>query len=283
MKTLSKVEKIIYGIVFAIFVLYSMYLLLPFAFAINSSLREDGRSFNMNMIEIANPPYFSNYVQAFKQLKIGKVGFFAMLTNSVVYSVGATFLSIMSSTFLAYAVSRYNFMLKKFLYSLALFIMMIPIYGSMPAYYRLLQNLNLINSWGYLVSCCGAFGYNFIIIHSFFQSISKEYSEAAFIDGAGHYRVFLQIMLPMALPSIMAIVVTTFIGYWNDYQTPLLYFKKMPTLSSGLWLYENEAKYKANEPVYLAGVMISLVPIITLFLAFQNTIMQKVYAGGLKG
>ena len=90
-------------------------------------------------------------------------------------------------------------------------------------------------------------------------------------------------MLPMAIPSIMAIVVTSFIGNWNDYMTPLLYFKSMPTLSSGLWRYEQESRYNANEPVFLAGVVISLIPVVTLFIAFQNTIMQKVYAGGLKG
>ncbi len=279
----TKSEKIVFGIVFGIFVLYAVYLVIPFVFALNSSLRESGEAFNLDMVKLAVPPYFDNYIKAFNELKVGKIGFMEMVFNSVFYATGATFMSIMSSTFLAYAVSKYDFKLKNFLYSLALFVMIIPIYGSMPATYRLLKNLNFIDSWGYLFSCCGAFGFNFIVIYSFFQSISKDYSEAAFIDGAGHVRVLFQIMLPMAIPSIMAIVITSFIGNWNDYMTPLLYFKSMPTLSSGLWRYEQESRYNANEPVFLAGVVISLIPVVTLFIAFQNTIMQKVYAGGLKG
>ena len=276
-------ENVAFGIVFAIFVFYTIYLLIPFAFAINSSLRGSGQEFNLNMVKLAVPPHFDNYLKAFRELKVGKIGFWKMVTNSVVYSAGSTFMGIMSSTFLAYAVSKYNFKLKNFLYSLALFVMIIPIYGSMPATFRLLKTLNLIDSWAFLLSCAGAFGFNFIVIYSFFQSISRDYSEAAFIDGAGHFRVLFQIMLPMAIPSIMAIVITTFIGNWNDYMTPLLYFKSMPTLSSGLWRYEQESRYKANEPVFLAGVVWSLIPVITLFLVFQNTIMQRVYAGGLKG
>ena len=276
-------ENVAFGIVFAIFVFYTIYLLIPFAFAINSSLRGSGQEFNLNMVKLAVPPHFDNYLKAFRELKVGKIGFWQMVTNSVVYSAGSTFMGIMSSTFLAYAVSKYNFKLKNFLYSLALFVMIIPIYGSMPATFRLLKTLNLIDSWAFLLSCAGAFGFNFIVIYSFFQSISRDYSEAAFIDGAGHFRVLFQIMLPMAIPSIMAIVITTFIGNWNDYMTPLLYFKSMPTLSSGLWRYEQESRYKANEPVFLAGVVWSLIPVVTLFLVFQNTIMQRVYAGGLKG
>lgn len=291
-KTLG--EKITFIVVFVIFVAYAIYLLFPFAFAINSSLRSGGfdvdgfpttpsREFMDNMLIFAWPPNFNNYIEAFSELKVGKIGFVEMLINSVVYAGGATFMGIMSSTFLAYAVSRYNFKIKNFLYGLALFTMIIPIYGSAPANYRLLTQLGLTNNWGYLLCTAGGFGFNFLIIYSFFQAISKEYMEAAFIDGATHYGVFFKIMLPMAIPSITAIVITAFIGAWNDYMTPLLYFKKLSTLSAGLYLYKNESMYAANDVAYLAGVIISMIPVVVIFIAFQNTVMEKVYAGGLKG
>jgi len=283
MLKLTKGEKAIYIAVFVIFVLYSLYIVLPLAFCFNGSLKASGAEFMKNMISIPKKPKFENYWTALNTLELNRNSFFEMTLNSVLFAGGTTFFGIMSSTFLAYAISKYDFKLKNFLYSLALFVMIIPIYGSLPANYRLLKQLNFTNSWLYLISTAGGFGFNFIVIHSFFEGVSREYSEAAFIDGAGHFRVFFQIMLPMALPSITAIVITAFIGSWNAYMTPLLYLGKMPTLSSGLWAYNERMKYTANQPVYFAGVLISLIPIVVLFLAFQNTIMQKVYAGGLKG
>lgn len=279
----SKTERIFFTVVFIIFVVYSIAILYLFAFAFNSSLIENGRAFIKDSVSIVTKPNFGNYLIALKELKVNKIDFLGMLLNSLIYSVGTTGLGIMSSTFLAYAVSKYDFKLKKFLYSLALFVMIIPIYGALPAQYRFFTQLKLINSWAYLISTAGAFGFNFIIIHSFFESVSSDYMEAAFIDGAGHFTVLFSIMFPMALPSITAIVVTSFVGCWNDYQTPLLFLPRLATLSSGLWVYENKIQYSANAPVYFAGTLISIIPVLLLFLIFQNTIMEKVYAGGLKG
>ena len=279
-------QKIVFAIVFVVFLLYAIYLLLPIFFAFNASLKNGTRAFNKDMIGWAfgsGEPKFGNYLTAFEKLELQKTDFFGMTVNSLVYALGSTFCGIMSSTFLAYAVCKYDFKLKNFLYSLALFVMIIPIYGSLPATYRLLDKLQFTNSWFYLLSTAGGFGFNFIVIHSFFEGVSNEYAEAAKIDGAGHFRVFFTIMLPMAIPSITAIAVTAFIGAWNDYMTPLLYFRKLPTLSSGLWSYYQKIQYLGNEPVYFAGVLISLVPVVVLFLSFQNTVMEKVYAGGLKG
>lgn len=280
----TKTEKIVFTIVFCIFIAYTIYILFPLLFAFNSALKADGGDVLTYAEKLSIPPHFENFIEALKSLKVGKTSFFMMVVNSLIYSCGTTFLGIMSSTFLAYAVSKYEFKLKGFLYALALFVMTIPIYGSAPAHYKLIKWLQWDNTWFYLLSTAGAFGFNFIVIHSFFEGVSKEYSEAAFMDGAGHFLVFFKIMLPMALPSIMAVVITSFIGSWNDYMTPLLYLKKMPTLASGLYVFKVDmANYKASDHYYFAGVLISLIPVVALFLAFQNTIMEKVYAGGLKG
>ncbi len=276
-------EKIIFGCVFVLFAVYALCLIFPFLFAINASLMKNGRTFIKDMTAIVTDPYFSNYKKAILDLDVGNISFLMMLVNSIIYAAGSTFFGIMSSTFLAYAVSKYDFKLKKFFYTLALFVMIIPIYGALPAQYRFLKRINFINSWAYLISTASGFNFNFLIIYAFFASVSKEYMEAAFIDGAGHFKVLFSIMLPMALPSIMAIVITGFVGAWNDYMTPLLYLNKMYTLSSGLWMYEKRMQYIANQPVYFAGVIVSLIPILVLFVVFQNTIMEKVHIGGLKG
>ena len=237
-----------------------------------------------NMVSFPLPPKFSNYISAIQELEVGNSSFLKMTFNSVWFAAGTTCLGIFSSEMVAYVVCKYNFKLKNFFYGLSLFVMIIPIYGSLPAQYRLFSQLGFMDSPSILLSYTGGFGYNFIIIYSFFKGISWSYAEAAFIDGAGHFRVFFSIMFPMAMPAVTAITIIGFVGNWNDYLTPILYMEESyPTLASGIYIYEEKMKYLSDQPIYFAGVLLSMIPAVSIFVGFQNTIMQNVYAGGLKG
>jgi ABC-type glycerol-3-phosphate transport system permease component len=90
-------------------------------------------------------------------------------------------------------------------------------------------------------------------------------------------------MFPMALPSIAALFVMSFISAWNDYESTILYMYNYPNLAYAVYALEAEMEYNNILPSYLAGVLVSLVPILILFLVFQNSIMEKVHLGGLKG
>lgn len=279
----SRTEKIVFAVVFVIFMLYSLALLYPFAFAFNASLMENGRAYTNNSVSIPWPMHFDNYLKAFKELEIRDNNFVQMLLNSLWYSFGCTFCEILTSACTAYVVCKYKFRLSGLLYGIAVFIQIIPIYGSLPSAFLLYTKLGLVDSPLYVICSMSGFGFAFIILYSFFKGLSWTYAEAAFVDGASHFRVLFTIMLPMAIPAITAMAVMNFIGLWNDYSTPLLFFPNLPTLSSGVWEYEREMQFQANQPVYYAGVLISLVPILALFLGFQNTIMQNLATGGLKG
>lgn len=281
----SRATKIIFATVFVLFTVYSLYILFPFAYTLNSALKADGKSFALNQVKLSVPPYFRNFKKAFLELEIADSGFLRMTINSVWVAGASTFLSMMSSCMAAYVLCKYKFRGNSFLYSLVLITMMIPIFGALPAKYRLLSKLGWINSPFYVISAACGFDFAFLVCYSFFKGISWDYAEAAFIDGAGHLKVFLQIMLPMALPSITAIAITNFISSWNAYDGPLLFLPDMPTLSAGLFAYKLKMDHVGggNTPVYFAGVLLSILPILALFLIFQNTIMSKVYAGGLKG
>ncbi len=276
-------EKIVFGIVFVLFFIYALAILYFFYFAFSASLKESGRAFIKDMISFPIPPHFENFITAFKELNLYNATFWTMTMNSVIYTCGMTFLGMFSSSMAAYVVAKYNFKLKNVLYTIAIIVMIIPIYGSLPAQYKLLSDLHMTDSYLYILSCTGGLGYNFILIYSFFRVISWDYAEAAFIDGAGHFFVFFRIMLPMALPAITALIISSFVANWNNYANPILFYPNHPTLASGIFQYQQKISYMANEPVYFAGVLISLIPPVALFIAFQDTLMNKVYAGGLKG
>lgn len=185
--------------------------------------------------------------------------------------------------FRAYALSKYQFPGRSAIYATAIFVMIIPIVGSMPSFYILVNTLHITNSPFFLITAASGFGFNFIVMYGFFKNISWSYAEAGFIDGAGNWRVFLSIMIPQAKPAIVSLFIIACIGSWNDYMTPLVYLPDFPTLSTGLFLFKATSPTSNDEPVYFAGILVSMIPILILFVLFQETIMSNMVAGGLKG
>ena len=95
--------------------------------------------------------------------------------------------------------------------------------------------------------------------------------------------MFLRIYLPLATGPIIALSILGIIGQWNNYETPILFLNDYPTLASGLYHFKLQMRFKSNEPLYLAGVLISVVPVFILVAAFANKIMRNMTIGGVKG
>lgn len=182
-----------------------------------------------------------------------------------------------------YILVHYKSKFTELLYSIGLVISIIPLYGAGPAQYKLLSDLRLVDNPLLLYTNITLFGGHFFYMYAFWKGISWSYAEAAEIDGANDYQIFFKIMLPMLVPSAIVLFVMSFIGGWNDYEGTLLYMKAYPNLAYGAYIFEEIGIRSTGKPIYFAGVLISLIPILVLFLAFQNTIMEKVYLGGLKG
>ena len=113
---------------------------------------------------------------------------------------------------------------------------------------------------------------------------SRCYAEAAFIDGASHFTVFFRIMLPLVKTTFAALMLLSFISFWNDYYTPMIYLPSMPTLSYGLYYYSHSSgQGQSLIPMQLAACMIASFPIMILFLALRKRLMGSLTLGGLKG
>lgn len=226
---------------------------------------------------------FSNYAVAIRTLAYNNALYPMMVVNSVWFSFGATFLRVAVTTMCAYAVSKYEFRGKKLFYGFIVLQLMLPVYGQTVANYKLLTRLGLVNTPLYLLALGAGHGMYFLIMHSYFENLSKSYMEAARIDGANDFVIFLRIMLPMAKPLIFAMFIAILIGVWNDFTTPLLYLDNYPTLASGLYRYKIVAAYTLNTPVYFAGILLSALPMAALFITFNKTLMQNLTIGGIKG
>lgn len=213
--------------------------------------------------------------------------FLSLTWNSIWRTTLYSVISIFTSACVCYILVFYRSKLTRFIYNLGLFVAIIPLFGSAASTYQLYSNFlgTGIDLKGtvtlVIITSIGLYGGYFFYMYSFFKSLSWEYAEAAFVDGANHYKVFFKIMLPMALPSISALFIMNFINGWNDYENTLLYMQKYPNLSFASYLFAGQNN--GEVPTFIAATFVSLIPILTLFIVFQNSIMEKVHLGGLKG
>jgi ABC-type glycerol-3-phosphate transport system permease component len=208
-----------------------------------------------------------------------------MLYNSLLILAIKVFVNIASSVMLAYVVARFEFPGRNFLYGVVIFANTIPIIGSGPATFKLLNSLNMVENLSTIwLSWAGGFDFAFIVLYGYFKGISSAYSESAYVEGAGELRVFFSIILPQIIPCLVAIMITQAIGVWNDYSTVMIYLRSSPNLAYGLYMFNTESSFIENsKPIYFAAAVISAAPIIILYASTQNLILTNMTAGGLKG
>ena len=282
-KKWSRQEKIILISTTVIFSIYALTLIYPFVFTFLNALKTP-TEFSGDPLGFPSEFKWENFVTAI-EIDYNGITIGDMIWNSVWQTLLATGCGLVASSVMAYVTAKYDFKFLKVLYAVGIFSMVIPIIGSTPAMYKLLSDLDIIDNPAFIwVIWFSGFGFAYLVLYSYFKTISWTYAEAAFIDGAGHFTVFLKIMIPQALPAISSILIVNAIGFWNDYMTAYLYLPSYPNLALGLYELKNNFAYiQGGQPVYYALMLISLVPVAIAFIVFQKAIMQNISTGGLKG
>ncbi len=285
----SKGEKVLFAIIFTLFFLYAASLILPLLWLLINSL-QDRVVYEVNLtlgnaFDFPEKPHWENYSYAFTQLSYNGANIFLMFFNSIWYTLFYTLGGVLMSAFTGYALAKYRFKLRGFMYGVIIFTMTIPTVGTTGALFNLVYNiLHLYDTPLYVLlkHLCGT-GLNFLVLYGFFKNVSWSYAEAAFMDGAGHARVFFSIMLPQALPAIVTLSIVSGIGAWNDYMDVLMYLPSFPTIASGMYGVSRTLPREGYSTVYFAALVISMLPILIVFTCFSNVIMKNFAVGGLKG
>ena len=285
-------EKLVFGIMFVFFVLYAIALLFPLGLMIMNSFKS-ALEYNDDMImgqlyALPDKWLFSNYADAFTYIKVPignrDVGIPEMIWNTVWMAGGGPFVSVTTVMVTGYVFARYDFKIRSFMLKLNIALMMIPVFGVQPATMRFFIRTNLYdNPLLIFISAIQGFGGSFLLFLAFFKGIAKDYAEAAFIDGAGHFTVFFKIMVPQALGMWLVFFILAFMGSYQSYESHLLYMPSYCTLATGMYYCQTILPRRGDQPMYYAALFLSAIPILILFLTFQNSIMEKVHLGGLKG
>lgn len=270
-------------IMLIIFLIYAFTLLYPIFWAFINSFK-DANVFAEDQFSFPSVWLFDNYITAFKGFEGNNIGL--LIWNSVWISGLSTILGLIASSLTAYAVAKYRFKGSKVVYTVAIFIQILPLVGAVTGMYELIHGVFKIDNNPALIwpIWFGGFGFSFLMLYGAFKSVPWSFAESAFIDGASQFRTFIQIMLPAVKPVLASLFVVNFIGAWNDYMTPYLYLNKFPTLS--YVVYTNgvgDISAAQNYPVFFATIIITIIPTIILFIAFQKLIMENTTTGGLKG
>lgn len=278
-----------------IFFVYIATLVFPCAWLLLNSLKTDVEFFKDTWALPKEPlKNLVNYLTAFDmsvttKLYFRDVGLPLMFLNTIYLSFVPPIFSLFFTCCTAYAYARHQFKLKGLLYTMLVIPMVVNIAGTLPTVYKLIQDIGIYNNiFLIMVTGWSGAGFNFLLISSVFENISGTYKEAAQIDGAGHWRIFLTIYIPQASNLLISMYVLAVIGAWNDYMTPYLYLPEFPTLATGIYELRSKVE-KSRDPLYydqwprMFAVMIwSILPVLVLFIAFQDRIMTMTSGGGIK-
>lgn len=278
----SLTEKIILSVFFVVFAFYALSLVFPFVWMLLNSFKENYEFFG-NIWKLPEKWLFGNYAEVF-QIQIKEYSILGLIGNSLILVVCCTAVGMAFPAMAAYVVSKYKFRLNGFIYALSVVIIVVPTIGGIAATFKLLKALGIYNTYfSVILMASTGFGVTFIMFYGYFQSLSWTYAEAAFVDGARDFKVFYAVMLPQAKPIVITIAVLSVIGVWNDYFTPYMYTPSKPTLALGIKMYQDKLSYDANFPLLFALMIISIIPIIALFIVAQKYIMNSMVMGGIKG
>lgn len=273
-------------IVFLIFAAYAFTLLYPFFYLIVNSLK-GAMGFIADPLGVGGELSINNYLDVVTRLPeltgMENLSLASMFFNSVTLSVGITVVSMMLQAMAAYVLAKYDFKGNQTIYMVIIVASMIPTVGALPATFKLMTNAQLSNTYiGMLLLQGGAFGGCFLYLHAYFKSIPWSYAESAMIDGASDFKIFTRIMLPLASKAIMTYAILCFLGFWNDYWYPSLFYDQHPTLAVGLTHISVVATGTGNYPMLFAAMVITIIPVLILFALMQKQLLGSLTAGGLK-
>jgi ABC-type glycerol-3-phosphate transport system permease component len=255
--------------------------ILPFFWMVSNSLMTLGETINRQWLPAS--PQIQNYLDAWREAKFSKY-----FLNSVIITFTTVAGLVVTSTLAGYAFARINFWGREVLFALLLATMMIP--ESVTMIPNFLMVRGDVIPWGSWLNRLPALtvpfmanAFSIFLLRQFFRTIPNELWDSARIDGAGHLRFLVQIVLPLSKAPIMTVIIFAFIGSWNAFLWPLLVTTRdtWRPLMVGLWTFVTEAGPQTQ--LLMAGAVITIIPILILYFLTQRQFTQGIATTGLKG
>ncbi|WP_028235018.1 carbohydrate ABC transporter permease [Pseudobutyrivibrio sp. MD2005] len=222
---------------------------------------------------------FDNFIKAYTTANMGRA-----FINSLIVMVCVLIVSIIVGTQLAYVLNRFKFPGNTLIRNLFLFASLLPGVAMQVTVYNIMSSLGLINHlYGYIIMMCGTDVISIYIFIQFMENIPVSLDESAIIDGASYWTIYWKIMLPLLKPAIVTSCILKGVGVYNEYYAANLYLqdKDLHTIATSLYTFVGPMGSQYN--LICAGVLISLLPALIVFIIFQKQIYSGITAGAVKG
>ena len=261
-------------------IFFSFVALLPVVSCVITAFKTETEYQNTNVMTLPESWLnFDNFIQAFNKANMGRA-----FIDSFIVLVFVVFGSVMVGSMLAYVLNRFTFPGNGLIRSLFLFATLLPGIAMQVATYQLMYQIGFINHlYGYIILSMGTDVISIYIFIQFFENIPTSLDESAYMDGASYFTIFFKILFPLLKPAIVTVMILKGVGTYNEYYNASLYLSdpKLKTIAISLYTFVGPLGSKYN--LICAGVIISLIPALVVFLIFQKQIYSGLTAGAVKG
>ena len=265
--------------VYLVLLIITACMIVPFLWMLSASIKSNREVFLMDpFVWIPEQPKWDNYINIWTKIPLLK-----FVENTVILTIVVTFLQLLTSSFAAYSFAKLEFKHKNALFLAYIATIAMPWQVYMVPQFIMMRGMGL-NDKLLAMICLQAFSaFGVFLMKQFYEGIPNDLCEAARIDGMSEYRIYAKIMLPLSKPALSTLTIFTFVNTWNDYLGPLIYLRTetKKTIQLGLKMFIGQ--YSAEYGLIMAGSVVSLVPVIIVFLCLQKYFVEGVVSTGLKG
>ncbi len=265
-------------IVYIVLSLGAVIMVLPFLWTVLSSLKNMGQTFAVPPKIIPDPFVWENYPESLQALPFGQAYF-----NSFYIAIVVVAIQLLTASMAGYAFAKLKFRGHNLLFVLFLATMMIPSQVTMIPLFIIMKNLGLLGTHMSLILPAALFNaFGVFLMRQFIAALPDELEEAAIIDGAPVPMIFFKIVLPLVKPSLAAFGIFVFLGQWNNFLYPLIFLNKTESFTVPLLLNFFKGTYATDYPLLMAGTVISILPVLVVYMFFQKQIIQGIAVTGMK-
>lgn len=264
---------------YLLLILITAVMIVPFLWMISASIKNNAEVFKITPFQfIPDQPRWDNYARIWT-----KIPLMHFIGNTVFLTIVVTLLQLLTSSFAAYAFAKLEFKHKNKLFLAYIATIAMPWQVYMVPQFIMMRGMGL-NDKLLAMICLQAFSaFGVFMMKQFYEDIPDSLCEAARIDGMSEYRIYSTIMLPLSKPALSTLTIFTFVNTWNDYLGPLIYLKTetKKTIQLGLKMFIGQ--FAAEYGLIMAGSIITLIPVLIVFLSLQKYFVEGVASTGLKG
>jgi multiple sugar transport system permease protein len=270
-------HRITRALFYAILIVVAILFFVPFIWSVSTSLKtlpESVRGFDL----LPDNPSLRAYREALTEFNFARY-----TANSAMLAVGVTLTNLLLASLGGYAFARLRFPGREILFMTVLATLMIPDQLRLVPVFRMLSDWHLVSTYQGFILINVVTAANLFLMRQYFLTIPKDYEEAAKLDGAGYFKTYWKVMLPLAGPALAAVTILQFQGTWNEFFWALIVLQDESKFTLPIGIYQFLGIYNTQWPELMAASVIAIVPVAAIFVVFQRYFIAGVAAAGVKG